>query len=197
MKKILRYKLICAAILWLVGSCLSKSDIIFVSDTLTFAERSTLMVQIQADKKLEQIDIILKHGGRVRNFQSIFPSELRNDDMFTDSVNEFLDYLNDPQSNYFEIEKLLKKSGIIPNTKREIDRKIINNLRYIASSAMQYMLEKGTDTVKYSDLIGWGKDYFKGVNSVYGESYENITVKASGNAISVTDSSGTVHEYVY
>jgi len=59
---------------------------------------------------------------------------------------------------------------------------IIGNLRIIASSADQYFIEYNADIVSYNRLIE--VDYFKGIYSFRGESY-NMTIRRADSHICV------------
>jgi type IV pilus assembly protein PilA len=63
---------------------------------------------------------------------------------------------------------------------------ITNNLRQIASAAQQYMLEKGSASCGYSDLVGTGTDnYLRQVSQVADEVYSTITVAQTQTQVSV------------
>ncbi len=69
-----------------------------------------------------------------------------------------------------------------------------NNLRQVASGGLQYILENGTASAQYKDLV---PIYFQPINPVCGEDYTKLTVSEDGGAMSVTALNGEVVEYKY
>jgi len=73
------------------------------------------------------------------------------------------------------------------------EKAITNNLRQLSAAAQQYMLEKGVNTVAYTDIVGTTTDYYlKGINTVAGENYTTVTVGNTMTQISVTSAVITV-----
>jgi type IV pilus assembly protein PilA len=63
---------------------------------------------------------------------------------------------------------------------------ILNNLRQIAAASQQYMLEKGSASCSYTDLVGTGTDnYLHSVSPVADEDYSIITVAQTQTQVSV------------
>ncbi|MFP4261162.1 MAG: type II secretion system protein, partial [Opitutales bacterium] len=62
------------------------------------------------------------------------------------------------------------------------EKAMTNNLRQIASAGQQYILEEGTATVGYNDLVG---SYFNDIDAVAGEDYTGLTLSETGGTISV------------
>jgi type IV pilus assembly protein PilA len=69
------------------------------------------------------------------------------------------------------------------------EKAMTNNLRQIASAGQQYILEEGTSTVGYSDLVG---TYFNAIDPVGEEDYTGLELSEEGGTISVTSGSQTV-----
>lgn len=83
----------------------------------------------------------------------------------------------------------------VRETSRE--KAIVNNLRQIASAADQYMLETGNNTVNVgADLIGPDK-YIRSIESVAGETYDDIELKAGFTSISVVTEGGEIITFEY
>ncbi|MDX2110630.1 MAG: hypothetical protein SFY80_10355 [Verrucomicrobiota bacterium] len=72
---------------------------------------------------------------------------------------------------------------------------ILNNLRQIAATAQQYMLDNGVEEVKYSDIVGPGKYIEEAPKSVAGETYEDIVITIDTTSISATTSDGKTVTY--
>jgi type IV pilus assembly protein PilA len=70
---------------------------------------------------------------------------------------------------------------------------ITNNLRQMSAAAQQYMLEKGANSVGYTDIVGTTTDYYlKGINTVAGENYQTVVVANTMTQISVNSTLITV-----
>ena len=54
------------------------------------------------------------------------------------------------------------------------DKTVLNNLRQIASGGEQYLLDKGTTKVNYSQLVNDGR--FAAIKPVAGEDYGALTI---------------------
>ena len=74
------------------------------------------------------------------------------------------------------------------------EKEILNNLRMFAVTAQQYMLETGAEEVTYDDIVGPEK-YIAKLESVAGESYENLVVTADDYFISIELPDGRVISY--
>jgi type IV pilus assembly protein PilA len=73
---------------------------------------------------------------------------------------------------------------------------IRNNLRQIASAALEYMLEKGVTSASYYDLIGNGTEpYIRSLNPVMGEDYTGIFVSQEDTQVMVVAPDGTTVTY--
>ena len=66
---------------------------------------------------------------------------------------------------------------------------IRSNLRQLTSAARQYQLERGVNTVAYTDLVGPGK-IIRELKSVAGENYSTLTFGPNVTGISVTTANG-------
>jgi len=78
---------------------------------------------------------------------------------------------------------------------RQITREkaITNNLRQIAAAAQQYLLEQGTPSVAYSDIIGGSMDkYILDIQTVAQENYSTLVINNTDTEIMVTSSVITV-----
>jgi len=78
--------------------------------------------------------------------------------------------------------------------RRTIDRNynakaILTNLRIIASSGQQYLLEEDLDSVSYGPLEG---DYFQPIEPVAGEDYTNLLIQKSGGVLRVDSDVGEI-----
>ena len=73
------------------------------------------------------------------------------------------------------------------------EKAMLNNLRQVASAGQQYVLEEGTQSVQYTDLVG---DYFADIQTVAGENYGNLVVGEDGGTLVVNGGSTTV-TYTY
>lgn len=82
------------------------------------------------------------------------------------------------------------------NKVRETSREkaITNNLRMVASAGMQYMLEEGKASAKYSDVVG---DYFAPLQPVAGEDYSELEVSEDGGTLKVVTEDGLEIEFEY
>jgi len=76
------------------------------------------------------------------------------------------------------------------------EKAITNNLRQIASAADQYMLEEGATEVHIDQLIGPEK-YISQLDSIAGESYDDIVITADTEELSVELPNGSVISYPY
>lgn len=76
------------------------------------------------------------------------------------------------------------------------EKAITNNLRQIASAAQQYMLETGESQVSVKELIG-PNGFFDDIQSVAGESYDDIVISIKDTEISVTLPDGQVISYSF
>lgn len=76
------------------------------------------------------------------------------------------------------------------------EKAVENNLRQYASAAQQYMLDEGVNEVTYGDIVGPDK-YILQLESVAGESYEDIVVTDDTWDISVTLPDGRVITYSF
>ena len=76
------------------------------------------------------------------------------------------------------------------------NKAVTNNLRQLAGAAQQYILESGSPTAPYAQLIGSGK-YIASVETIAGESYTSISIDVNTTQISATKSDGTVINYTF
>ena len=76
------------------------------------------------------------------------------------------------------------------------EKMIINNLRQLASAAQQYMLETGSKSASYADIVGEDK-YIRGLEPANGETYEGMEINYKDTEISVKDADGQVHSYQF
>jgi type IV pilus assembly protein PilA len=74
------------------------------------------------------------------------------------------------------------------------NKAIANNLRQFAGAAQQYILESGSPTAPYAQLVGSGM-YIASLETIAGESYSSISVDVNTTQISATKSDGTVVTY--
>lgn len=72
---------------------------------------------------------------------------------------------------------------------------ITSNLRVIAQTGQQYLLEQGLTQVTAAELVTAG--VLNPVQPVAGEVYDAVTVMESGGTLSITTSGGQVVDYVY
>jgi type IV pilus assembly protein PilA len=76
------------------------------------------------------------------------------------------------------------------------NKAIANNLRQLAGAAQQYILESGSPTAPYAQLIGSGL-YIASLETVAGEAYTGIAIDVNTTQISATKSDGTVVNYTF
>ncbi|MFP4156968.1 MAG: type II secretion system protein [Opitutales bacterium] len=69
------------------------------------------------------------------------------------------------------------------------EKAMTNNLRQIASAGQQYILEEGTSSVGYTDLVG---SYFNEIDPVGEEDYTTLTLSETGGTIEVSSGTQTV-----
>ena len=72
---------------------------------------------------------------------------------------------------------------------------IENNLRMILAAGNQYMLENGTDTATYQQILDG--TYFEPIESVRGETYDDIVVDSGGGILVVITEDGEVISLEY
>ncbi|MGF1531166.1 MAG: hypothetical protein ACFCU4_07370 [Puniceicoccaceae bacterium] len=72
------------------------------------------------------------------------------------------------------------------------EKTVINNLRMISSAGMQFMLDEGVDSVTYEQLLATDPPYILPIKPVAGESYEGLTILASGGILQVFTYQGPV-----
>jgi hypothetical protein len=71
------------------------------------------------------------------------------------------------------------------------EKMIQNNLRQLDAAAQQYMLENGTQTARYSDLVGTeGMKYIPMLTPAAGEDYTGLVIRDSDKVITVTTADG-------
>ncbi len=72
------------------------------------------------------------------------------------------------------------------------EKMIQNNLRMLNAAAEQYMLENGTLTARYSDLVGGpeGIKYIPVLTPVAGEDYTDLVIRETDKVITVTTGDG-------
>lgn len=76
------------------------------------------------------------------------------------------------------------------------EKAVTNNLRQLAAASQQYFLETGESSVMAEDLIG-PEAYIPQLQSVAGESYQNILISADETTLSVTLPDGSVISYSF
>lgn len=76
------------------------------------------------------------------------------------------------------------------------EKAVTNNLRQLAAASQQYFLETGESSVMAEDLIG-PDAYIPQLQSVAGESYQNILISADETTLSVTLPDGSVISYSF
>lgn len=76
------------------------------------------------------------------------------------------------------------------------EKAVTNNLRQIYHAGAQYMLENGVNEARYDQLIG-PDAYINELQSVSGESYEDIVITSETEELSVTLEDGTVISYTF
>lgn len=76
------------------------------------------------------------------------------------------------------------------------NKAVTNNLRQLAGAAQQYMLETGSATAPYAQLVGSGL-YVTSLETVAGETYSTVSIDVNTTQISATKSDGTVVTYTF
>lgn len=92
---------------------------------------------------------------------------------------------------------LLAALGIPAFQKLEINNRnktILKNLRTIAASGKQYILENGVSEIDYLSLI---PTYLPQISPVAGENYDELVVSGTGGILEITQSDGTTKAYAY
>jgi len=74
------------------------------------------------------------------------------------------------------------------------DKAIDNNLRQYASAAQQFMIDEGVTEVSHDDIVG-GNKHISVLESVAGESYENLTIRYGDESVSVKNDVGEEISY--
>ncbi len=80
------------------------------------------------------------------------------------------------------------------------EKMIQNNLRQLDAAAEQYMLENGTTSARYADLVGLeGDKYIKVLTPAAGEDYTGLVIRKGDKSITVTTADGrqVTHERYY
>ncbi len=73
-------------------------------------------------------------------------------------------------------------------------RAMQNNLRQIASAALQYILETGETSVSYDQLV---PTFFSDIEPVAGENYRDIIIYKDSERIEITTKDGEVIDYLF
>lgn len=76
----------------------------------------------------------------------------------------------------------------------KVEKPYTKNLRKVAAAGQQYILEEGVASVSYKELVGI---FFEPLQSVNGESYEDLVVHEGGGELEVVNEEGETFKFKY